>query len=312
LRALVTGGAGFIGSTLVDRLLAEGHTVDVVDDLSTGSLANLAEARADRANDLTFHHVDVCSPELVDLLARRRPEVVFHLASRCRPAESFAQPVVDVESEVVGAVNVLEAARVAEAGKVVHASDGAAIYGDLGPAELPVRESHPQAPVSPHGAAKKAVAEYLRLYRDVHGLEHTALALGHVYGPRQEGDVVAAFATRLLEGEPCTIEGDGAQTRDFVHVDDAVDAFVRAAERGSGLLVNIGTGVETSVTELHRAIAAECGVDRPEVVRAPARTGEVRRCALDPGRAAIHLGWKPWTGLVEGVGSVLRWRRGQS
>jgi UDP-glucose 4-epimerase len=312
VNALVTGGAGFIGSNLVDRLLAEGHHVDVVDDLSTGSLANLADARASSDHRLTFHQLDIRSPDLGELVIRRRPEVVFHLAAQADVRVSVARPVFDAEVNVVGSLNVLEAARRAGARKVVFASSGGTIYGDPEASELPLRESCPQRPVSPYGVGKKVVADYLYAYRELHNLEYTALALANVYGARQdpygEAGVVAIFAVRLLAGEPCTIFGDGEQTRDFVYVDDVVDAFARAADRGSGLLVNIGTGQETSVNLLYETMARAANVDTP-AINAPRRPGELERSALDPGRAAIHLGWKPWTSLAEGTTAVLDYFR---
>jgi UDP-glucose 4-epimerase len=310
MRVLVTGGAGFVGSVLVDRLLAEGHEVDVFDDLSTGSLANLAEARADRTNKLTFHQIDVRDPQIVELIARRSPEVVFHLAAQANVRVSVARPAFDAEVNVVGTVNVLEGARTAGARKVVFASSGGTIYGEPAPADLPVRESHPQAPLSPYGITKRVVFDYLRFYRAIHDVEFTALALANVYGPRQnphgEAGVVAIFAARLLAGEPCTIYGDGEQTRDFVFVDDCVDAFVRAVRRGDGLLVNIGTGVETSVNTLYRTLAGTAGVDRPADTAA-ARPGELQRSSLDPSRARQQLGWRPWTSLDDGCARVLEW-----
>ncbi|CAN5171133.1 UDP-glucose 4-epimerase [soil metagenome] len=312
MRALVTGGAGFIGSTLVDRLLAEGHAVDVVDDLSSGNLANLADARAERSNRLTFHRVDIREPCVVDLIARRRPEVVFHLAAQADVRVSVARPVFDAEVNVIGSLHVLEGARAAGADKVVFASSGGTIYGDPDPSELPVRESHPRQPLSPYGVAKKVVGDYLHAYRFLHDLEYTALALANVYGPRQdphgEAGVVAIFAGRLLEGAPCTIFGAGDQTRDFVYVDDGVDAFVRAANKGSGLLLNVWTGVETSVNELYATMADIVGAAGEPTI-APARAGELARSAIDPGRAGIHLGWKPWTNLRDGVTEVLDWFR---
>ncbi|HEX4868026.1 MAG TPA: NAD-dependent epimerase/dehydratase family protein [Acidimicrobiales bacterium] len=309
----MTGGAGFIGSTLVDRLLAEGHSVDVVDDLSSGSLSNLAEARADRQHELKLHQIDIRDDGVVDLIARRQPEVVFHLAAQADVRVSVARPAFDAEVNVVGSINVIEGARRAGARKVVFASSGGTIYGEPSPADLPVKESHPQQPVSPYGVAKKVVTDYLHAYRVLHDLEFTSLAMANIYGPRQdphgEAGVVAIFAGLLLEGKPCTIFGDGRQTRDFVYVDDAVDAFVRAADRGSGLLCNIGTGVETSVNDLYTTMARAAGVtDAPTY--GPARRGELARSALDPGRAAIHLGWEPWTDLATGVTEVLRWFRG--
>jgi UDP-glucose 4-epimerase len=313
VRALVTGGAGFIGSTLVDRLLAEGHAVDVVDDLSTGSLANLAEARSNRDHELKVHQVDIRDGSVIDLIARRKPEVVFHLAAQADVRVSVARPVFDAEVNIIGSLNVLEGARLGGARKVVFASSGGTIYGEPAPEDLPVRESHPQQPLSPYGVAKRVVTDYLHVYRELHALEFTSLAMANVYGPRQdphgEAGVVAIFAGLLLEGKPCTIYGDGNQTRDFVYVDDAVDAFVRAADRGSGLLCNIGTGVETSVNELYAAMAAAAGVSQ-EPVHGPARPGELARSALDPGRAGMHLGWEPWTELSSGVADVLAWFRG--
>jgi UDP-glucose 4-epimerase len=312
VKAFVTGGAGFIGSTLVDRLLAEGQQVDVVDNLSTGSLANLAEARKSPVGRMTFHQIDVRSADLTEAMKRARPDVVYHLAAQADVRVSVADPVFDAEVNVVGSLRVLEGARASGARKVVFASSGGTIYGDPDAADLPVKESHPQRPLSPYGVAKKAVGDYLYAYRELHNLEFTALALANVYGPRQdphgEAGVVAMFAGRLLTGEPCTVYGDGSQTRDFVYVDDVVDAFARAASRGGGLVLNIGTGTETSVNRLYRTMADQADIDRPAVA-APARPGELERSSLDPGRAAIHLGWKPWTSLEDGIRTTLDWFR---
>jgi UDP-glucose 4-epimerase len=314
VRALVTGGAGFIGSNLVDRLLAEGHAVDVVDNLATGSLANLAGARRS-GGQLSFHQIDIRSPGLTGLVEKCRPDVVFHLAAQADVRVSVTDPIFDAEVNVLGSLRVIEAARAAGARKVVFASSGGTIYGDPPPSALPVKESYPQVPLSPYGVAKKVVGDYLTAYRELHNLEFTALALANVYGPRQdphgEAGVVAIFAGRLLAGQPCTIFGDGRQTRDFVYVDDVVDAFARAAEKGGGLLMNIGTGHETSVNDLYRELADRVGVDRPASM-APERPGELRRNALDPGRAAIHLGWKPWTSLADGTAGVVEWFRSQA
>jgi UDP-glucose 4-epimerase len=310
MKALVTGGAGFIGSTLVDRLLAEGHAVDVIDDLSTGSLANLSASRADRSNRLSFHQLDIRSPGVVDLIERRAPEVIFHLAAQADVRVSVARPAFDAEVNILGSINILEGARAAGARKVVFASSGGTIYGDPDASELPVKESHPQQPISPYGIAKKVVTDYLHAYRELYALEYTSLALANVYGPRQdphgEAGVVAIFAGLLLAGQPCTIFGTGEQTRDFIYVDDVVDAFVRAADKGSGLLCNVGTGIETSVNALYTTMAGAAGVATP-AVKAPARAGELDRSALDPSRAELHLGWTPWTTMDEGVAAVLKW-----
>ena len=304
MRILVTGGAGFIGSTLVDRLLAEGHAVDVVDDLSTGTLTNLGEARAAKDADFTFHRLDIRTREVTELIERRRPEVVFHLAAQMDVRVSVARPVFDAEVNIVGSLHVLEGARRAGARKVVFASSGGTIYGDPDPEELPIRETRPQQPLSPYGVAKKAVGDYLVAYRELHDLEFTALALANVYGPRQdphgEAGVVAIFGQRLLAGERCTLYGDGSSTRDYVFVDDVVDAFARSIDAGDGLLLNVGTGVETPLRRLYDTVAAAVGTSE-EPAYAPERPGELRRSCLDPGRAAIHLGWRPWTTLDQGI-----------
>lgn len=312
MRALVTGGAGFIGSTLVDRLLAEGHEVDVVDDLSSGSMANLADARANPEHVFQLHRVDVRDAAVVELIERRRPEVVFHLAAQIDVRTSVADPVLDAMINVIGSLHVLEGARRAGTRKVVFASSGGTIYGEPSGEDLPIKESQPQRPISPYGVAKKVVGDYLFAYRQLHELEFTALALANVYGPRQdphgEAGVVAIFAGRLLADEPCTIFGDGGQTRDYVFVDDVVDAFVRASDKGGGLVLNIGTGVETSVNELYGTMARVAGVDRAATL-ADARAGELPRSSLDAGRAGIHLGWKPWTDLATGTAAVLEYFR---
>ena len=300
MRVLVTGGAGFIGSTLVDRLLAEGHAVDVLDDLSTGRLDNLAEARSDRSHEVTFHTIDVRTPETPDVIARRSPEVIFHLAGR-----AGVDAATDAELGVIGTLRVLEGARLAGARKVVFASS-AGVYGELDDDSLPARESAPQRPVSAHGVAKKAAYEYLCAYRDQWGVEFTALALATVYGPRQVIGVVPSLLAKLLAGEACVLTGDGSQTRDLVYVDDVVDAFVRSIERGGGLLVNVGTGRETAVSELLETLAGVARVPAPAVAVAPVPPGERRRVAVDPGRARIHLGWSPWTTIDDGLFEVVR------
>jgi UDP-glucose 4-epimerase len=291
MRALVAGGAGFIGSHLVERLLAEGYVVDVVDDLSGGSLANLAPARADAtrmAAELKFHHLDVQASGLVELAARRRPDVVFVLV-QAAPAVIFA-----------GALSVLEAARQAGATKIVAGFDAIDVYGAVPNAELPVREGRPWDPRTPRGVAERAVGELLAIYRTRHALEFTGLALANVYGPRQRGGVVGAFVEAADRGDAATIHGDGRQTRDLLYVDDAVDALVRAATRGSGLIVNVGTGTQVSVRDLHRRIF---GPDA-EPKRAPVTDDEPGRFALSPVRARIHLGWEPWTALDDGLAAL--------
>ncbi len=312
MKAMVTGGAGFIGSTLVDRLLAEGWRVDAVDDLSSGSLANLATARSQPDRQFSFHRIDVSSPALIDLISHRRPDVLFHLAAQADVRVSVARPVFDAMVNVVGTLNACEGALAGGTSKVVFAASGGTLYGDT--EELPIREGQPQAPESPYGVSKKAAGDYLYYYRKVRGLEYTALALANVYGPRQdphgEAGVVSIFAGKLLSRERPVIYGDGAQTRDFVYVDDVVDAFVRAVDKGGGLLMNIGTGVETSVQQLFDVMARLTGF-KQHARYDPPRPGELQRSALDPSRAGIHLGWQPWTGLEEGVARTLEHFKGQ-
>ena len=312
MKALVTGGAGFIGSTLVDRLLAEDWRVDVVDDLSTGTLGNLADARSLPGHRFSFHRLDVSSPTMVELVAHRRPDIIFHLAAQVDVRASVARPVQDAIVNILGSLNVCEGALTAGVSKVVFAGSGGTLYGP--PDDVPVREGHAQRPESPYGVSKKAVGDYLHYYRAVRGLEYTALALANVYGPRQatqgEAGVIAIFAGKLLHHDRPVIYGDGSQTRDFVYVDDVVDAFVRSADKGGGLLMNIGTGVETSVQQLFDVMARLTGFKQPARYQPP-RPGEIERSALDPARAGIHLGWKPWTSLDEGVARTLEHFKGE-
>jgi len=313
MRAVVTGGAGFIGSTLTDRLLGEGHSVTVIDNLATGRLSNLESAQT-AGDRFSFVELDVRSSEIPAALASAAPDVVFHLAAQADVRVSVERPLFDAEVNVLGGLNVIEGARLAGARKVVVASSGGTIYGDPLPEDLPVDEQHSQHPISPYGVAKKVIDDYLYAFRFLHGLNYVALALANVYGPRQdphgEAGVVAIFAGRLLRGEGCRIFGDGEQTRDFVFVDDVVDAFVRAAESGDGVLCNIGTGVETSVNSLYRAMAVAAGV-ATEATYEPARTGELARSALNPGFAGAVLGWSPQTDLDAGALATLNWFREQ-
>ncbi|MCU1491528.1 MAG: NAD-dependent epimerase/dehydratase [Acidimicrobiaceae bacterium] len=304
MRALVSGGAGFLGSGLVDRLLAEGHAVEVLDDLSTGSLANLSEARAS-GGALRFHQLDVREAECVELITRLRPEVVFHLAARS--GDGLARPHLDAEVNLLGTLRVLEGARAAGSRKIV-LGVSSAIYGDLDEADPPANEHLALRPSTPHGVAEKAAVDYLSVYRERHGLEFSALALGSVYGPRRLGTAdpgaLAAFVADLAATRPCALEGDGSQARDYLYVDDAVDAFSRASGRGSGLLLNVATGRETTLLGLLDLLGTLTGTV-PAVRQGAARPGSARRSALDPSRAEIHLGWRSWTSLEEGAAMVL-------
>lgn len=312
MRALVTGAAGFIGSNLVDRLLSEGEDVLGVDNLSSGALANLAEARRTEMGKFSFQRVDITSNALSDLIKRTKPEIIFHLAAQVDVRKSVADPLDDAMINVYGTLNVLQAADAAGVKKVVFTSSGGCIYGEPGDSRLPVTEDQvflPEAmPESPYGVSKKIALDYLRYYKAVKGLDYTALALSNVYGPRQEpaaevgleGQVVAIFSRKMLAGRPSTIYGDGSQTRDFVYVDDVVSAFLAAREQGSGELINIGSGTELSVSELHRKLRELTG-SRYEPQHAPARPGELQRIVVDAAKAAAILGWHPTTPLEEGL-----------
>jgi UDP-glucose 4-epimerase len=309
---LVTGGAGFIGSHLADRLLAESHRVISVDDLSTGRIANLAEARG-YGKEFTFFNMDVRADGLMPLFERHRPEIVFHLAAQSGVRPSLDEPGTDASINIMGTLNVLECAVRTGTRKVIYAASGGTIYGE--PRRLPAKESAAQGsrPSSPYGISKKVVLDYLGFFQRYRGLDFTALALGNVYGPRQdphgEAGAVAIFAATLLDGEVPTIFGDGNQTRDFVFIDDTVHAFVQAIDRGSGRLVNIGTGLETSVSHLYRLLADIVGVDaEPEYGPLPA--GELRRIVLDISSASSAIAWKPWTHLEDGLAETVAYLKG--
>ncbi|APU12228.1 MULTISPECIES: NAD-dependent epimerase/dehydratase family protein [Actinoalloteichus] len=309
MRVLVTGGAGFIGSTLVDRLLADGCEVAVVDDLSRGRRENLTAALD--TGRATLHELDIVDPELIELVARVRPEVVFHLAAQIDVRVSVADPLLDARQNVLGTITVAEAARRAEVRKVVFSSSGGSIYGT--PDTLPIAETVPVDPQSPYAAAKVSGEVYLNTYRGLYGLDCTHLALSNVYGPRQdphgEAGVVAIFAESLLAGRPTKVFGDGGNTRDYVFVGDVVAAFAAAAgESGSGRRYNIGTGVQTSDRGLHTLVAAAADApDTPEFH--PERLGDLRASALDSTAAQRELGWKPAVDVAEGVRRTVEYFR---
>ncbi len=294
MNVIVVGGAGFIGSHLVDRLIADGAAVDVVDDLSQGSLANLSEARS-MGGSLKIHHLDAGSDEFASLIGMRSPDVLYHLAAIPRPAPTSGS----LADSFRLTMSVVEAARLHRVGKVVVALPASALYGRPASRDLPLKEQELE-PRGVRGVIARSTVDVLAAYREHEALEFTALALANVYGPRQrpDGGVVAAFRQAAQERRSPTVTGDGRQTRDFLFIDDAVDALAKAGTRGSGLVVNIGTGEQTSINVLWDAVAGP-GAPEPDYVTAPAT--EIARFAVSPVRARIHLSWSPWTSLVDGL-----------
>jgi UDP-glucose 4-epimerase len=302
---LVTGGAGFIGSNLVDTLVARGDRVTVLDDLSTGKTTNLTQAVAAGA---TLEVADVRDVDRVaEVFAAARPELVFHLAAQVDVRYSVEHPAQDAAINVVGTLVVLEAARAAGARRLVFTSTGGGLYGDAD--LLPTPEDHPFQPLAPYGHGKLAAENYCQVYTQLHGLSTVALRYGNVYGPRQdihgEAGVVAIFCGHLLSGDRPTIFGDGCQTRDWVEVSDVVRANLLAAESGATGPINIGHGQETSVLELVAALNEVSGGAVLEPQFAPERPGEVRRSCLDVTRARRELGWAPEVELHEGLRQIL-------
>ena len=299
MRVIVTGGAGFIGSHVVDALVARGDEVHVLDNLATGSRENVAPAAM-------LHEGDIRT-DAGRLFDKVQPELCVHLAAQADVSTSVQRPDYDAEVNVLGTVRILEAARAHDA-QVVFSSTGGAIYGEC---DGPAAEAAPRRPLSPYGIAKLAAEEYLAGWNRLYGTGHVALRFANVYGPRQsaslEGGVVAIFLERMAAGQPTAIYGDGGQTRDFVYVGDVAEA-VLAAVRHAGGVFNIGTGVEISVSELHAACRRATGsADLPS--RGPAREGDVVRSVIDPTLAATALGWYARTSLDDGL--ALTWAAAQ-
>ena len=302
MKCLVTGGAGFIGSHIVDTLLEAGHEVVVVDDLSTGKRSNL-NTRA------RFYELDIRSPELPSVFASEKPDIVSHQAAQMDVRRAVREPAFDASVNVIGALNVLESARHSGVKKILFASTGGAVYGE--PEQVPVNETHPIAPMSPYGLTKFTFEQYLGLYRRLYGMAYVALRYPNVYGPRQdphgEAGVVAIFTRQMLAGEQPTIFGDGSKSRDYVHVADVAAAsrlLVAAGDEGS--VFNLGFGLEVSDRMIFDAVRDALGLDI-EPRFGEVRPGEVSRIALDATRIRAARGWQPTLDYKQGIARTVEW-----
>ncbi|MCW5880053.1 MAG: NAD-dependent epimerase/dehydratase family protein [Anaerolineae bacterium] len=303
MKILVTGGAGFIGSHVVDALVAAGHDVSVVDDLSTGRRHNL-NPRA------RFYQVDIRDAALDDIIAQEKPDVVSHQAARANVRESMEKPILYADVNILGSLNLLESCRRHGVRKVIYASTGGASYGE--PQQLPVPEDHPINPLDPYGASKHHVEHYLYLYRANYGLDYTILRYPNVFGPRQdphgEAGVVAIFTGLMLSGGEPIINGTGEQERDFVDVSDVARANWLALSQGGGRVYNIGSGTGTSINRIYALLAELTSYDGP-VVHGPSKQGEVYKIYLDASRARRELGWYPKMSLETGLARTVEYFR---
>ncbi len=295
MNILLTGGAGFIGSNVADAYIREGHQVTVIDDLSSGRVENLNPGAA-------FHRMSIGDDRVGEIVREGSFDVLNHHAAQIDVRKSVSDPVFDAQTNILHSIRLLNYCRDYGVKKVVYSSTGGAIYGE--PQYNPADENHRVRPLAPYGISKHVVEHYIELYHDLYGQDYTILRYGNVYGPRQdphgEAGVVAIFSGLLLSGKDCLIFGNGKQTRDYIHVDDVVRANLMALEKGSGEIMNIGTGIETSVNDLYDAMARIVGVERDPVYKPP-RTGEVERIFLAVEKAKKVMGWEPTVSLEDGL-----------
>lgn len=299
MRTLVTGGAGFIGSHLVDKLIKEGHKVVVIDNLSTGKKENLNPKAA-------FYKIDIRSPKINQIFRKEKPQIVFHYAAQIDVRKSVENPIEDAKINILGTLNILENCKKNKVKKIIFASS-VGVYGDS--KKLPLKENYPLNPISPYPITKLAIEKYLNYYQS-QGLDFVSLRYSNIYGPRQistgEGGVIAIFIDKLLKGEKPTIFGDGNQTRDFLYVDDAIEAAIKALKAPSGSIYNVGTGKEITINNLLKLLSSILDVKTKPISR-PLRKGEIIRSRIDYSKARRELGWKPEYSLEKGLQKTIGW-----
>ena len=310
-KILVTGGAGFIGSHLVDALIERGYKVVVVDNLSTGKKENINKKAK-------FYKIDICSPKIGEIFKKEKPEICFHFAAQINVRKSVEDPIFDAKVNILGSLNIIQNFIKHQTSNIKHsrfifASTGGAIYGEA--KKIPTPENHPASPISPYGIAKLTVENYLKFYKENFGLKFVSLRFSNVYGPRQdpkgEAGVVAIFIEKLLKGERPTIFGNGNQTRDFIFVEDVVSACLKTMEyKGEKEIFNIGTGIETSINELYKIIS-ELLKTKIKPKYAPPKAGDLKRSSLDISLVKRELKWKPRHNLEKGLQKTINWFKNQ-